>query len=212
MNAIQEIYAAIGESMKSFESKVEANAERFFEFIRTHNTFGYVETSVPVYPEFGWDHAQFGDYKIVFDRFDAQEYARGVRYESALGDYFVMPYSYMDNPGAWEKAVFDRMEDDSKAAIEAMKTDFPGMLKEEDEKKVNFWRKEVRRGTYLIMLDLRETSLPSNDGLLTEYNGKHYLLEGGLGYNPLTGHIEIGTNAEEIFTFREGRFEPLVQS
>lgn len=211
MTNTQETYTVITESMKSFSEKLEPYAERFFGFIQNYNTRGYVDTDIAVYPDLGWDHAKFSDFKIVFDLPDYDYYDKGVRYDAYDTDTFVMPYAYMDDPEAWEKALVERMENDRIAALEAMKTDFPGMLDEEDESKVTFWMKKVENRTKLLLLNLSETKLASDDSMTTKFNGKHYLIDGGLGYNPLTGHIEMVTDAENLYTIRDGQWVPLVE-
>lgn len=211
MTNTQETYIAIADSMKSFSEKLEPYAERFFGFIQNYNTRGYVKTDIAVYPDLGWNHAKFDDFKIVFDLPDSEYYAKGVRYDAYEVGTFVMPYEYMDDPEVWEKNLFERMENDRMAALEAMKTDFPGMLDKEDESKVTFWMKEVTKGNNLLLLDLSDTKMSSDNTITTKFNGKHYLIDGGLGYNPLTGHIEIVTDAESLYTIRDGDWVPLVE-
>lgn len=209
MTNTQETYIAIADSMKSFTEKLEPYAERFFDFIRNYDTRGYVDTDIAVYPELGWDHPKFNDFKIVFDRPYPGYYSKGVRYDAYDIGTFVIPYAYMDDPEAWEKALFERMENERTAALEAMKTDFPGMLDAEDEAKVTFWMK-TNEGIDMLLLNLSETKMSSDDMITTKFNGKHYLIDGGLGYNPTTGHIEVVTDAESIYTIRDGQWVPLV--
>lgn len=213
MTTSEERYRNIAISINSFRDEHAPYAERFHDFIRKNDTRGYVDHSLAVYPEPGWDDLKFKDFDIIFAPSTMEDINKGISYRAynnGWGDWFIMPYEYLDDPDFWEKSLMEQIDNDARKALETLRTEFPGLVDEDDAGQVEFLHR-VERGTRYLRIYLHNTKKASSDSIFIKFNGKDYLAEGGLGYNLETGHIEVVTAAESIFVMHNGNFVPYTE-
>lgn len=194
MNSLVETYQNAVSDIEKFIIEIQPIAERFFEFIQKADVEGYLDISLPEVSPKSWLPLKNYKMQLLADAatmngvyFEAEDWD----YDERIIYHFVIPYEYIENPGAWQMSFVNRVAQEKKAAIDAFRKMFN---KEGQERPTD----ELRVSVYPADPLLNEDYLVYN----ASFTAKGYYFEyQGFTYNSTNLYYRISTG--EIFFVRD---------